>query len=79
MKYSIAEEWDGIVSHAVNSMEEAVQLASVRATLGDVVLLSPGTSSYDMFRDYEERGDRFKLAVQQLTSKNRSIINPSIH
>jgi UDP-N-acetylmuramoylalanine--D-glutamate ligase len=33
---------------------------------GDVILLSPGCSSQDMFRDFEERGDYFKKLVNQL-------------
>jgi UDP-N-acetylmuramoylalanine--D-glutamate ligase len=69
MKSSIAEEWHGVLSHQVNSMEEAVQVAIAHAEAGDVVLLSPGTSSYDMFKNYEERGNQFKKAVLQLTKK----------
>ena len=47
----------------VHSMEEAVLIASASASKGDVVLLSPGCASYDMFNNYEHRGDTFKKAV----------------
>jgi UDP-N-acetylmuramoylalanine--D-glutamate ligase len=48
------------------SFEEVVQVAEKLARPGDAVLLSPACSSYDMFRNYEERGDRFRAAVQAL-------------
>lgn len=48
------------------SLAEGVQIASHLAGPGDVVLLSPGCASWDMFRDYEERGDCFKEMVNQL-------------
>lgn len=48
------------------SMEEAVQLASTEAEAGDVVLLSPACSSFDLYRDYEERGEDFKARVYAL-------------
>lgn len=44
-------------------MEEAVVAAQRDAKSGDVVLLSPGCSSYDQFRNYAERGDVFKRLV----------------
>lgn len=47
----------------VHSMEEAVLIAAASANRGDVVLLSPGCASFDMFKNYEDRGDRFKKAV----------------
>jgi UDP-N-acetylmuramoylalanine--D-glutamate ligase len=47
-------------------MDEAVELAYFAGVMGDVVLLSPGCASFDLFRDYEERGNAFKKAVQQL-------------
>ena len=40
--------------------EEVVRQAAQRARPGDAVLLSPACSSYDMFRDFEERGRRFR-------------------
>ncbi|MDI3297921.1 MAG: UDP-N-acetylmuramoyl-L-alanine--D-glutamate ligase [Bacillota bacterium] len=50
----------------VGSLEEAVEAARLRARPGDVVLLSPASASYDMFRDFEERGRRFKELVARL-------------
>jgi UDP-N-acetylmuramoylalanine--D-glutamate ligase len=50
----------------VHSMEEALLLASASANKGDVVLLSPGCASFDMFNNYEHRGDVFKKAVMGL-------------
>ncbi|MBW2108012.1 MAG: UDP-N-acetylmuramoyl-L-alanine--D-glutamate ligase [Deltaproteobacteria bacterium] len=50
----------------VKDLEQAVRLASNAARPGDVVLLSPGCSSFDMFHDYKERGDAFSRAVEAL-------------
>ncbi|GAC1445498.1 MAG: UDP-N-acetylmuramoyl-L-alanine--D-glutamate ligase [Chloroflexota bacterium] len=49
-----------------DSLQLAVKEASEMARVGDVVLLSPGCTSYDMFADYEERGDAFARAVEAL-------------
>jgi len=49
-----------------DSIEEAVQKAFRKAVKGDVILCSPGCASYDMFRDYIERGKRFQKAVRDL-------------
>ena len=49
-----------------DSLEEAVRLAKVKAEEGDVVLLSPACASFDMFKDYEDRGNRFKTIVKNL-------------
>jgi UDP-N-acetylmuramoylalanine--D-glutamate ligase len=46
------------------TLREAVRLASARAARGDVVLLSPACASFDMFRDFEDRGRQFKEAVR---------------
>jgi UDP-N-acetylmuramoylalanine--D-glutamate ligase len=50
----------------VESLEEAVSEAHRLARPGDVVLFSPACSSFDMFRNYEERGDRFASLVRSL-------------
>lgn len=49
-----------------DSMEEAVELSKKRAKRGEIVLLSPACSSFDMFENYEHRGNRFKELVNQL-------------
>ncbi len=51
------------------SLEEAVELAAARARPGGVVLLSPAYKSFDMFKDYEDRGRRFKALVHQRFEK----------
>jgi len=51
------------------SLEEAVNAAFYKANSGDCVLLSPMCSSFDMFSNYEERGNCFKRAVQELLLK----------
>ncbi len=48
------------------TLQEAVRLASARASRGDVVLLSPACASFDMFKDFEDRGRQFKEAVKNL-------------
>ena len=45
---------------ACGTFPEAVEKAVSCASPGDVVLLSPATASMDMFRDYRDRGDRFR-------------------
>ena len=50
----------------VDTMEGAVKAAHALAQAGDVVLLSPASASWDMYRSYEERGDHFKRLVRAL-------------
>lgn len=50
----------------VDSLEQAVQTAHACAKSGDVVLLSPACASFDMFKDFETRGDLFKNFVNSL-------------
>lgn len=48
------------------SMEEAVKVAYKIAERGDAVLLSPACASFDLFKNYEDRGDQFKAAIKNL-------------
>ncbi|MCA5005595.1 UDP-N-acetylmuramoyl-L-alanine--D-glutamate ligase [Sphingobacterium bovistauri] len=58
------DEVDVIVNSS--SIEDAVNIASHIAEKGDTVLLSPACASFDWFKNYEERGDKFKEAVMAL-------------
>lgn len=50
----------------VDTLNEAVTTASINAVNGDTVLLSPASASYDMFKNYEERGNLFRKLVVTL-------------
>jgi UDP-N-acetylmuramoylalanine--D-glutamate ligase len=52
--------------HRVDTLEEAVSVAAGIAQAGDRVLLSPACASFDMFRDYSDRGDQFRALVEAL-------------
>jgi UDP-N-acetylmuramoylalanine--D-glutamate ligase len=49
-----------------NTADEAVKMSFQIAKPGDVVLLSPACASFDLFKNYEDRGDQFKQAVREL-------------
>jgi len=63
---AMAKAWPGVPAEWAETLAEAVAVAYRAAGTGGVVLLSPGCASYDMFRDYEDRGRRFKEEVARL-------------
>ncbi len=52
--------------YEAGSMEEAVELANRLAKKGDIVALSPASASFDLYPNFEKRGDHFKSLVQAL-------------
>jgi UDP-N-acetylmuramoylalanine--D-glutamate ligase len=55
-----------------SGMEDAVHSAYLSAAPGDIVLLSPGCSSFDMYDNYAQRGDAFCRAVENLTREKQN-------
>ncbi|QNF34287.1 UDP-N-acetylmuramoyl-L-alanine--D-glutamate ligase [Adhaeribacter swui] len=64
----LVESFAGIIPviKETQSVEEAITMAKEIAAPGDVVLLSPACASFDLFNNYEHRGQRFAEAVQQI-------------
>jgi UDP-N-acetylmuramoylalanine--D-glutamate ligase len=56
----------GIPLKLTGSMKETVNISFQNASSGDTVLFSPGCASFDMFKNYKERGDVFKKEVNSL-------------
>lgn len=50
----------------VNSMQQAVETASSISSFGDIVVLSPACASFDLYKDFEERGNNFKSLVKSI-------------
>lgn len=74
-KVVLIGEATGKIAHALgdatetviaSDLREAVEIARASAKTGDVVLLSPACTSFDMFRDFEDRGTKFKTFVREL-------------
>ena len=67
MAESIRRSWAGAVeSEIASTLADAVERAHSSAKPGEMVLFSPGTSSFDMFKSYADRGDQFRALVRAL-------------
>jgi len=67
MAESVSRSWAGTVkSEIASSLADAVGRAHATAKPGEIVLFSPGTSSFDMFKSYADRGDQFRALVRAL-------------
>ena len=68
LKQEIAKTGNGadVLISRCQSLEEAVQTAYKGAAEGDAIVLSPASASFDMFKNFEERGNRFKEIVNSL-------------
>lgn len=70
----MAVAFDGLAPvHHAGSMDEAVSKASGLATAGETVLLSPACASFDMFKNFEDRGEKFAEAVKNLKKRGESV------
>ena len=61
-----ALEAAGVEHEESGDLETAVRSAAANARPGEIVLLAPACTSYDQFRDFEERGDTFRRLVGEL-------------
>ena len=69
----VAAVFRGLVPvHPAGSIEEATRIAAREAAAGVTVLLAPACASWDQFRDYAERGDRFAAAARALNQAEAS-------
>jgi UDP-N-acetylmuramoylalanine--D-glutamate ligase len=67
MAERIVQDWGGAVrTELASSLADAVERAHATAKSGEIVLFSPGTSSFDMFKSYADRGDQFRALVRSL-------------
>ena len=79
MAARIQSQWEhALPCHRAGTLSEAVSCARSAARAGDVVLFSPGTSSFDMFRSYADRGNQFRALVQGLPSRSQPLELPAL-
>ncbi len=67
--WQACKKFDGdLVAHQVTTMREAVEICYRVTKPGTICLLSPGSSSLNLFRDYRDRGEQFCQLIEQLAS-----------
>jgi len=64
---------NGLAERICESLPEAVKWAIEQSEEGDAILLSPGCASYDMFRNFAERGDCFRRLVERMKEDSKAI------
>ena len=65
-------EWqDAVECLLCSDLEAAVRMACEDAECGDTVLLSPGCASFDQFRSYKDRGEKFKRIVERINEEEK--------
>lgn len=57
-----------------HEMNDALNKAMALANEGDIILLSPACASFDLFKNFEDRGNQFKAAVKNIINKNREVV-----
>jgi UDP-N-acetylmuramoylalanine--D-glutamate ligase len=72
MRHRIARDWSPVPTEVADTLDEAVAAAAATAEPGSTILFSPGTSSFDMFRDYVRRGEEFRRLVLALPDDSPS-------
>jgi UDP-N-acetylmuramoylalanine--D-glutamate ligase len=76
MAERIQSSWSPVVTcHVREGLREAVECAHSLAEPGDVVLFSPGTSSFDMFKNYADRGEQFRKSVLEIAQRKQVVIS----
>jgi UDP-N-acetylmuramoylalanine--D-glutamate ligase len=67
------QPWEPVLEEivAAGTLEQAVAAAAQRVQAGDVVLLSPGGTSFDAYQDFEARGEHFRALVNELKDEGR--------
>ena len=70
---NIRRQLEGVVAiENADGLDQAAAISAASALSGDNVLLAPACASFDMFKSFEERGDRFKEAVRRLEAQAAS-------
>jgi UDP-N-acetylmuramoylalanine--D-glutamate ligase len=69
----LRKAFDGKISSIVetDNISDAIEKAFELTKPGDIVLLSPACASFDLFKNYEDRGEQFKQAVKNLAEKTK--------